>query len=215
MKRTVIQLVWAGAVIIVSTSNIAAQGEDKPGDIYLNANIGPNFIQDTEIKGTGGLKASFYPGVRADAGVGYDFSPYFSSELESAIIWNSVNKFDNFQLSQASSGADYYQFPLLINLVSRNVMYGGRLTSYLTGGIGGIASVLDARGPFISGTDSAITFAYQAGIAVKYSFTERMEIGAGYKFLGTLNQTWKLSGLDFQARPILNHSIEAAFTWHF
>ena len=56
--------------------------------------------------------------------------------------------------------------------------------------------------------------ALQALAGVKYEFSEKMDVGLGYKYLVAYSE--KLSG-DEQARfsSIQNHTISLTFTYHF
>jgi opacity protein-like surface antigen len=213
---------------LISTTNVQAQyytGYQPyyPGTFYLNAEIGGTLLRDLNVKNTG-TRLSFDPGSRVDFSFGYNIVPQVSVGFETGVIWNSVDRANGVSLSSMDERADLYQVPFLANLIFRAPLPGG-FSAYLGAGAGGVASTFDLRqDQVIGGTefrfhdrDSDFTFAYEGMAGLKYAFGWNMEVGVGYKFMGTLNHTWFEGDPNLETRTghVYSHSILATFTWGF
>ena len=211
----------AGIISIAITTSAA-----EPGGAYVNVDAGPSFLHDVKIKDAGGARAKFDVGLRSDISVGYRFSESCAGEIETGLIWNSVRRIGTTVPPPTPGGggyaayqrgdADLYQIPLLANaLYFVRCPKLSALQPYVGVGVGGIATVLDSEFPAGDVNDTDFTFAYQAFTGVKYACTDRISIGAAYKFLGTLDHHWEGSGLDVRTRSIFTHAIVAVLSIGF
>ncbi|EEF62857.1 hypothetical protein Cflav_PD5492 [Pedosphaera parvula Ellin514] len=141
---------------------------------------------------------------------GYNFCKAFAAEFETGSIWNSVDKLDGIPLASRASG-DLYQYPFLAKAIFK-LPFDNGLTPYIGGGVGGIGSTLHLKDPFLDSSSTDFTFAYQAEAGLKYAINEHIDVGVGYKFLGT-------TGYSFFHGPrtddTFNHAIFASFVWNF
>jgi len=212
-------LIAAGLVSAAAASYAAV-----PDSVYVKAEAGPAFVQDVNIKDSGGVKARFDVGARADVAVGYQFNPCWAAELEGGVVWNQVDRIGTEvpPPPPTSTGgvyekgkADLYRIPLLVNAVYNLPIGNDRLKCFVGAGAGGMASVLDARFITAKVNDTDFTFAYQAFAGIKYAINDHVEIGAEYKFLGTPDHDWNEHAVKVKTDEIFTHAVMAALTFHF
>jgi OOP family OmpA-OmpF porin len=208
MKSKLAYLTASAAALVITTASL--QAKDEPG-FYVKVDAGASFLQDLKINGS---DVTFNPGFRGDIGFGYNFCKSFALEFETGSIWNSVDKINGFTLP---SEIDYnlYQYPFLAKAIFKLPLDNG-LTPYISGGVGGVGAVftLDAFGDDQSVSD--VTFAYQAEAGLKYAISENIEVGVGYKFLGTTG--YDLTGdsiFPLHTDDAFTHAVFASFTWNF
>jgi opacity protein-like surface antigen len=176
--------------------------------------IAPDFTL-TSFAGTSlhGAKASLDPGSRFDILGGWQLARDFSVELNSGVLFNSVDKVGGFPISP--DHFDIWQTPLMVNLVY-TIPTDSPFKIYFGGGGGGVFTSIDYRLTYYGHIrDTDATFGYQALAGVKYQIGDHMEIGVGYKFMGTANHSWSDGGIDITANAILSHAILATFTFQF
>jgi len=193
-------------VVLLSVSSVQAS------NWYLNGDAGGALQQDVYDKSDGGT-LSFDPGLRADVALGYNINDSFAVELESGVIWNSVDALSGTPLSTYGQSADLYQIPIMLKGIYH--LRTGKFVHYVGVGVGGVASIFDLTshisGP--NGSDADFTFGYQAEAGVKYMLSDRASIGIGYKFLGTLEHSWTLETFNLKTDPTYTHVIFASFNW--
>jgi len=215
MKHT-IRLALSGTAVLLAASG--AQAADK---IYLEVAAGPAFQQDTSVKtgpfGTGG-NVRFDTGTRAGLTLGYQLTQDFAAELETGVIWNSVNSIQGNSLSAFGARADVYEIPFLLNLVYKP--WHGSFVPYVGLGAGGAATLFDSAnippfGPNASYSDTDFTFAYQATVGCNYVLCKHMELGLAYKFMGTTDHKWSDQNITFKTDGNLTHAVMATVTWRF
>jgi opacity protein-like surface antigen len=191
--------------------------------LYVNVEAGPSFLHDVDIKNSGGAEAEFDVGVRSGVAVGYQFTGSWAGEFETGLTWNSVDKIGAPVPPPPGGGgyaayqrgdADLYQIPFLANVVY-TIPLEGRCSPYVGAGIGGVASGLDASFPAGDVEDTDFTFAGQAFVGVRCALTDRVDLGAAYKFMGTTDHHWSEGRLDVKTRGIFTHAVVAALTIHF
>jgi OOP family OmpA-OmpF porin len=213
MKKTIGLMAGIGAASFLGAATGLAQ--NYPGEVYFNGSLGGALQQDMRVKNAGG-KVGFDPGVRFDFSGGINFSPYISAELETGIIGNRLDTFNGISLSSMGQHGYLTQVPLLANLIFRAPLRYG-ITPYIGGGVGGVASTLYLRQPGDRDSDTDINFAYQGMAGVKFALNRNMEVGVGYKFLGTPPHTWFRDDPNLYTRSgqMFSHSILATFTFNF
>ncbi len=192
--------------------------EKEPGPGYFEADLGGVITPDfklTSFAGSGlnGSKASADPGYRFDFLGGCHFARNFAVELDTGVVFNSIDKIGGQTLSP--DRLDIWQTPLLVNLVY-TIPTEGPVSAYVGAGAGGVFTSIDFR---IEGfghiRDTDATFGYQAFAGVKYAINDWADIGVAYKFMGTANHSWTDEGVDVTSNAILSHAILASFTMHF
>jgi opacity protein-like surface antigen len=227
MKNSAYRLITASTLLLAAAASARAQYAPyrysyQPysyGPFYVTGDLGGNLMQDLHVK-NGGSSVTFDPGTRADLSFGWQIFPPLAVEFETGVLWNSLNPV-NLNVLPAVQNAGLYQIPFLANAVGRLPLRGG-FSAYAGAGAGGVADELDLRQDFGPGfrhhaSDTDFTFAYQAMAGFKYAFAPNMEVGVGYKFLGTLDHSW-FGGdpnLAVEAGPTYSHSILASFTARF
>jgi opacity protein-like surface antigen len=187
-------------------------------NLYLNADVGGVFQQEASLIQNGSsASATFNPGIRADIGLGYDLNDSWAVELETGFMWNSMDKINGVPLSSYSQSVDIYSVPLLANVIYK-VPTETSWTPYFGVGVGGVVGIFDLKSSGTDHTDTDFTFAYQAEAGLDYALTENASIGVAYKFLGTLNQHWLLSGSPdnhVTLDGVYIHAVAVRFTWSF
>ncbi len=202
-KTKVRHLIAAGTMVWIGVANASAQ----TSPYYIDGQVGAAFLQDVTIKNSGGAKASFNTGVRADVVLGYNLSDCFAVEFNTGAIWNSV---DNV----SGANINLYQIPFLGNLVYKTPVWNG-FSGYIGAGAGGEAALFSVNASGQSASDNDFTFAYQGLAGVKYAICKNADIGVGYKFLGTLDHHWTIAGQGLSTEALYTHSIMATLTFKF
>ena len=155
---------------------------------YFTGDIGPSFVPDFNSSRFG-FPASFSPdtGVRISADLGYNFLASggltLGGEFETGLIYNELSSVNGGGSSY--SHGDYYQVPLLANLVLKYHL--GSVVPYVGFGGGGDYSEarVHAHGYYYGysawsyETDPAI----QAMAGVRFPLSPICDLGVGYKFL--------------------------------
>jgi opacity protein-like surface antigen len=210
--------VWSAAGLLPLT---AVRGENSgvegPG-IYFRGGIGPEIAHQTDVTEAfgpvSGVKVKYDTGLRISAAGGYQFCRYFSAELETGILYNSIKSITG----SPSTDASLSNVPLLANAVF-HIPLESNFVPYCGFGVGGASSVLDVdhatiNGVPLHGSEADTVWAVQGFAGFRYEFNDRMGAGFGYKFLATGEPKWGLSGqVGFDnART---HSFLAEFTLKF
>jgi opacity protein-like surface antigen len=192
------------------------QNDYVAGDIgfCFSANLGLSLMPDFDSSRYG-VPGHFSPdaGVRFTVAPGFNFirsDPFdFGAEFETGVIYNHLRSV-TLAGNPMNYHGDFYQVPLLVNLVFK--AHPTRdLTPYVGVGGGGDVSSTHLR-DFDNGDDfhhhdrykTDADPAVQAMIGVRYRVWRYMEVGAEYKYLA-----------DFSSSTIETHSILATFTMEF
>jgi opacity protein-like surface antigen len=191
---------------------LTAQAQETNGPFYLKAEAGAAFQQGLAIKG--GDKMDFDTGFRFDIGPGWQFTPSLAAELEVGVIYNTVDSIGSLPVSSYGGSANFYQVPVLANLVFTLPLQ-GPLRPYIGAGVGGVATVVDLTTPLGEVNDSDFVFGYQALAGVQYALSEHVELGAAYKFLGTTDHHWSQDSVTLDTEPTYSHSVLVTLTWKF
>jgi OmpA-OmpF porin, OOP family len=220
-KRHCLNLV--GIPMLLAGAGAHADFADR---LYVTAAAGPAFAQNTTIQTppfTGG-QIDFDTGVRGDIAVGYNVCKAFAVELNTGVIWNSVNSIGGNTLSTYSAHADLYQIPLMVNGIYK-IPLKGPFKPYIGAGVGAVVGVLDSSGvpglyfPTPGGSQSFdatdTEFAYQAEVGFNWQLGKHAEVGLAYKFLGTSSFTWNANDTPLKTDGIFTHAVTASFTWCF
>ena len=209
-------------------ASMSARGDNGGGvaqGFYFRGGIGPEVAQRTDVNEffgpVSGIKVKYDPGFRISAAAGYMFCNYFSAELESGVLYNSIKSITGSPDTDASLS----NVPMLVNAVFHFPLE-RNFTPYIGFGAGATTSVLDINRATINGTrlngnDSDVEWAVQGFAGFRYEFNDRMAVGFGYKFLATGEPSWDVfsfnSGAAGQLRfdKARTHSFLAEFTMKF
>ncbi len=216
-KSNILSLVGASSVLAAASSHAQCTNQCTNcwDNLYVGLAAGGAFQQSVAIhnaSGTGnGGNLKFDPGLRLDFHFGYNLSRAWSVELESGVIYNSINNFANNAVS-----ADIYQIPVLANVIWRP--WHGAFQPYIGAGCGGVFSTVQGSNfrriaPNYNASDW--TFAYQAEIGLDYAVNRSIKIGVAYEFLGTTEHDWSSGGYILKTAATFTHAVVAAFTWEF
>ena len=232
MRTSCRSMVWlsvwsvAGFLPLISvradSSGAGAQG------LYVRGGIGPEIAHKTDVKEffvpRSGIQVEYDAGLRISAAGGYQFCRYFSAEVESGILYNSIKSIIGPGSSGTDTDASVVNVPLLANAVF-HIPLESNFVPYCGFGVGGSTSVLTidhARiaGRSLDGDDSDFVWAAQAFAGFRYEFNDRMGVGFGYKFLATGQPSWDVFSFAAGSGQLRfdnarTHSFLAEFTLKF
>jgi len=208
-------------------SSMSAQADNGGGvaqGFYFRGGIGPEVAQRTDVNEffgpVSGIRVKYDPGFRISAAAGYMFCNYFSAELESGVLYNSIKSITGSPDTDASLS----NVPMLVNAVFHFPLE-RNFTPYIGFGAGATTSVLDINRATINGTrlngnDSDVEWAVQGFAGFRYEFNDRMAVGFGYKFLATGEPSWDVfsfssGGGQLRFDNARTHSFQAEFTMKF
>ena len=161
---------------------VQARGQEGPG-IYFRGGLGGVLARETDVNEffgpLPGVKVRYDPGLRVSVAGGYEFCRYFSAEVESGIIYNSIKSITGSPEPDASLA----NVPLLVNAVFHFPVR-SNFVPYCGVGVGGSSSVLDVnhatiRGFSLHGDDADLVWAVQGFAGFRYEFSDRMGVGCG------------------------------------
>jgi len=210
--------------IAIVTTVLLSVAVGRAGDLqekfYINADAGGIFQQDaTFVENGWSSTASFDPGARIDLALGYNINDSLAVELESGVMWDSVNTIDGFALGRFGKSIDLYSIPVLAKLIYRFPTEND-WTPYVGVGVGGNIGMFDGKLPSGSYSDTDVTLAFQAEAGVRYALSQHSSIGVAYKFLGTTDQDYNLGDRSFMTdhisfQEVYIHGIFVNFTLNF
>lgn len=203
-------------------------GGNAPGSFqqhywYVHGGIGPSFLTDSQITLNSSLpdnQIKFYPGLRADAAIGYQFTPWFGLEAELGITSNSIKSIEG---SPDTSG-EFAQLAQLVNAVFKLPTKSG-FEPYVGVGAG---LTLDGmhiergtvQGVPLHGTDGAAALAFQLAAGFKWKINDRWGMAVGYEFLTTSRPEFELKEFTggsgtLMVRNPQSHSLTVQFEFKF
>lgn len=183
MKITNVRCLIGGVVstlVVLAWDPCVGQTEPKGG--YLTFDGGLALQRDVTIKDSGGVNASFNPGFRLDATVGFATREpnSWGFEFDLGLIYNAMKPITAFN----SEGLDDYQIPLLLN-VEYTLPLRGPISAYVGVGLGVVYGIYAGDGTSIIGVSGDFVFGYQGTAGLKYSISDQWDLGIAYKILGT------------------------------
>lgn len=216
MKNTSKLTMTGASLLLVVTSGHAGSFADK---LYLDGGVGVSIQQGTDIQfamGGNSGQVQFDPGIRGEIAVGYNINKHFAAEIESGLMWNSVDSIAGNSGSSLGYRAEIYEIPTLVNFIYRPLH--GKFQPYVGIGAGVAATIFDSSNiplysPSFSDTDW--TFAYQGEIGFKYAICSSTDLGIAYKFTGTTDHNWSDSGYSLKTDGTMAHTFMVTLTWKF
>lgn len=220
MKHTH-SLALVGTTLILGAARAQADFADH---LYLDVAAGPAFAQNPTVQSapyTGG-EVDFNTGFRGDVVLGYNICRSWAVELNTGVVWNSVDSINGNTLSKYSASADLYQIPLMVNAIYK-VPLKGPFKPYIGAGVGVIVGMFDSSGipglyfpggsQDFNATDTV--FAYQAEVGCEYHIGEHAQFDLAYKFLGTTGYTWNANNSPLKTDGVITHAVTVSFGWRF
>jgi len=184
---------------------------DKDLPYYLNGDLGLSILPDFQ-NSSFGFPGEFHAddGVRFDMETGYNFLNAgrltLAGEFVTGVAYDRISGVWVAD-SPTSLHGEYYQVPLLVNLVA-SFHANSFIVPYVGVGGGGDCSFASIRSPFYFGysTSDQVDPAVQAEAGVRFRLNPWTEMGVGYKFLA-----------DFPSHGdyVPTHAILASFTLKF
>jgi opacity protein-like surface antigen len=214
-------------IIVGMAGCLTLQAQNAGSNWYFRGDLGPSFAMETDVEdflGTvDGGEVEFDPGLRMGVAGGYRITPWLAVELESGVLFNSVNEVEG-----ESIDASLTQVPFMGNVVIQCNNF-NRLVPFVGAGAGGVSSILDIDERFdvgggtlfIEGNDADVVFGYHVFGGVRYEFNERMGVGVIYRFMGVQNASWDVEDafggedLEIALDDVFTHSISVLFHLHF
>src|SRR5947208_2102571 len=134
-------------------ASMSARGDNGGGvaqGFYFRGGIGPEVAQRTDVNEffgpVSGIKVKYDPGFRISAAAGYMFCNYFSAELESGVLYNSIKSITG----SPSTDAALANFPMMVNAVFHFPLE-GNFVPYVGFGGGASSSILTIDRATING----------------------------------------------------------------
>jgi opacity protein-like surface antigen len=213
------------ANLIIGTAlwTTTTRAGDWTQNLYISADVGSAFRPDTIFHESFGTTdhTTYNAGIRADIGIGYNVNKSWAVELDTGVIWNSIDKVNGVPLSSFNETFDTYLIPNLVNVIYK-VPTKSPLAPYVGVGVGSVVSIADINAGNFHGSnpdlsDSDYTFAYQAEAGLNYNVSKRVSFGVDYKFLGMLSQSWYIRSFynHIETDAIYAHTVLVNFSLRF
>jgi hypothetical protein len=189
-----------------------AADSSKDLGFYFNSGLGPSFMPDFQSSRFG-FPVNFHmdTGVRLSLTPGYNFLATsrltLGGEFETGVIYNRVSQVLEAN-SPISLQGDYYQVPMLANLVLK-INPDSSVVPYIGVGGGGDCSFARIDKPGFPGCEThsdRIDPAVQGMCGVSFRLNARTDVSLGYKYLAAFPDQGKYIG---------THSVMANFTMKF
>jgi len=166
---------------------------------YVNGEVGPALAENVSLQRfvvpTPGAKIELDAGVRVSVAGGYNFNDYVGAEIETGFIFNEVQSVTGLGNIDAAVG----HVPLLANVVLRYDRPNCKWVPYAGAGVGGDASLIALdyvtapNGAVVDGEASTVVFAWQSFAGVRYKITDKISVGASYKYFWSDGASWDVS----------------------
>lgn len=202
MKKNLLIIFVFVPVFLFSTSVYSAEG------LYVSGNLGFAVASDSDLTDSNvpgvTVNTEFDTGLVFGAALGYDFNR-FRVEGEISYQKNDVDKIGAQGVLFDPSG-DTTALSFLVNgyydFINRSAF-----TPYISAGLG-FAQIefnnLDISGVGFSGSsDDDTVFAYQVGIGIGYSLSEKVTIDVKYRYFGTDDSEYDTTEAEFASNNFL------------
>lgn len=206
------------SIVIVSilASAIGARAQDFEQNMYVTYDAGAVFQQDANVRQSVGSngRISYYPGARADLGLGYNFNTWLSANVSGGFMWNSVDHFGGVPLSSVGESVDIYSVPILAGVTLKLPNHTHFIPFLGISGGGNVSQFfLDVNGSKSKSTD--VEPAVQAEAGLSYAINPDTSLGLDYKFMATLAQRYQINGNDISQSGIFIHGIFIVLSINF
>ena len=216
MTKTIVGLVALGTLL-------AAPARGADGKSYFGADVGLTLTSSTKVEASGGGQSvdgtvKFKTGYRLGLTGGYMINDNFAVEVETGFSGTSVKSIDGESLD-AGEEVSIYQIPVLANVIWR-IPTGMKLKPYVGLGAGMAVSYLHTQGTTIAGvvtltgTDATVVPALQALAGIRYDFTDRLGLVAGYKYFYSGSPDWNTL-TQIKVGALKSHQINVGLNFTF
>lgn len=190
----------------------------EPVGWYVKGEVGPAWTEEIEvdefISSLSGIDAKLDIGFRYNVGGGYRFCEWFATEVETGVIYNSIDEIGG---ADDLGDSSLVNVPLMANAIFE-IPTRTPFTPYAGLGIGMSFTVIDLDDVgSVDGSDSDAVFAYQALAGMRYTVTDRWAVTLAYKYLGTTDPSWDVRGTsgDIEFEGASSHAVLAGFQFSF
>ena len=214
MTKTIVGLVALGTLL-------AAPARGADGKSYFGVDVGLTLNSSTQLEQFNNTPVDetvkFKTGSRFGLTGGYMINDNFAIEVETGFSATSVSSIGNRGL--AGDDLSVYQIPLLVNMIWR-IPTGTKLKPYVGLGAGMATSILHTQGTTITGvgtltgTDSTVVGALQALAGIRYDFTDRLGLVAGYKYFYSGSPDWNTL-TQIKVGALKSHQINVGLNFTF
>ena len=209
MTKIIVGLVALGTLL-------AAPARGADGKSYFGVDVGLTLNSSTQLEQFNNTPVDetvkFKTGYRFGLTGGYMINDNFAVEVETGFSGTSVSSIGG---DPNVADISIYQIPVLVNVIWR-IPTGMKLKPYVGLGAGMASSIIDiknARG-LTDGNDSTIVPAFQALAGIRYDFTDRLGLVAGYKYLYTGSPEWD-GGVQIKFGALKSHQINVGLNFTF
>lgn len=203
-------------IIAIFVSAIGTRAQDFEQNMYVTYDVGAVFQQDANVRQSTAstARASYYPGARADIGLGYNFYDWLAANVSGGFMWNSIHDFGGVPLGSVGQDVNIYSFPILAGLTLK-LPNRTHFVPYL--GLAAGANIsefyLDNNGA--KGNDHDVEPAFQVDAGLNYAINPSAYLGLDYKFMATLDQHYEIAGDGITQSGIYIHGIFAVLSINF
>ena len=212
MTKTIVGLVALGTLL-------AAPARGADGKSYFGADVGLTLTSSTKVEASGGgistdAPIKFKTGYRLGLTGGYMINDNFAIEVETGFSSTSAKSIAGESLDSGEE-ISIYQIPVLANVIWR-IPTGMKLKPYVGVGAGMATSILDIKGTgtVLDATSNTIVPALQALAGIRYDFTDRLGLVAGYKYLYTGSPEWNHL-VNIKLEALKSHQINVGLNYTF
>jgi len=202
MHRLLVVFFLAAGIGITASPAAKAQ-------VYAGIHGGANFLQDSDIEGSGAdATASFDPGFAVGGVLGYRFGVLdnLALDVEGEFTYrlNGIDEISDGGGS-ASGDGDAQSFAWMANAWLAWQIGDSGFSPYIGGGFGGVhIDIKDTEVAGIAlGNESDFVVGGQVGSGVEYQFDEHFAVSLDYRFLITEKASFNSLDAEYQSHSVL------------
>ena len=203
---------------LVALGTLLAPARGADGKSYFGVDVGLTLNSSTQLEQFNNTPVDetikFKTGYRFGLTGGGMINDNFAVEVETGFSGTSVKSIDGESLD-AGEEVSIYQIPVLANVIWR-IPTGMKLKPYVGLGAGMATSILDIKGTGtpLDATSTTIVPAFQALAGIRYDFTDRLGLVAGYKYLYTGSPEWNHL-VNIKLGALKSHQINVGLNYTF
>ena len=211
MTKTIVGLLALGTLL-------AAPARGADGKSYFGVDVGLTLNSSTQLEQFDTTPVDetvkFKTGYRFGLTGGGMINDNFAVEVETGFSGTSVKSIAGESLD-AGEEVSIYQIPVLANVIWR-IPTGMKLKPYVGLGAGMATSILDIKGTGtpLDATSTTIVPAFQALAGIRYDFTDRLGLVAGYKYFYSGSPDWNTL-TQIKVGALKSHQINVGLNFTF
>jgi OOP family OmpA-OmpF porin len=186
----------------------------EPASPYFHLGVGASFLEGLSVEGPAGNRVTFNEnvGILGTGGPGYAFGNGFRAEIELGYRHNDAKN-----ITLPGGGTTPAALNLKANASAHSYMvnglYGFNIGSAWIPYVGFGVGAANVR---VNNVGSATPFAWQAMAGIEYPLSERVYLGAGYKFLATEDLHLHSASVTVPSHAnYQDHAAMLTFRWKF